>query len=172
MPTPGDPTVVLDEGGVKITAFVVNHAPVEPAVGYRFDYGGRSAVITGDTVQSPEIERMSKGVDLLVHEALAAHMVLAMREATNKAGRANLSKILGDILDYHATPVQAAESAQTAGAKRLLFYHIVPPLIAPGAQAAFVQGVSDAYDGPTTVGKDGTHIAMPAGSDAIDVRSR
>jgi len=37
-------TVLLDDGGLKITAFQVNHEPVYPAVGYRFDYKGRSVV--------------------------------------------------------------------------------------------------------------------------------
>ena len=31
-----------------ITAFEVNHAPIEPAYAHRFDYKGRSVVITGD----------------------------------------------------------------------------------------------------------------------------
>ena len=36
--------VVVDQDGVKITAFKVDHRPVVPAVGYRFDYKGRSLV--------------------------------------------------------------------------------------------------------------------------------
>jgi len=42
--------VVIDDGGLKVTAFKVNHAPVSPAVGYRFDYKGKSLVISGDTI--------------------------------------------------------------------------------------------------------------------------
>ena len=34
--------VVLDEDGVKVTAFLVDHRPVSPAFGYRVDYHGRS----------------------------------------------------------------------------------------------------------------------------------
>ncbi len=34
----------------------------------------------------------------------------------------------------------------------------------------FVDGVSDVYDGPFTVGVDGTLVEMNAGSDAIEVR--
>jgi ribonuclease Z len=37
-----DSKVVLDEDGLKVTAFLVDHTPVAPAVGYRFDYRGRS----------------------------------------------------------------------------------------------------------------------------------
>ncbi|MBV8361393.1 MAG: MBL fold metallo-hydrolase, partial [Deltaproteobacteria bacterium] len=38
-------TTVLDDKGLRITAFTVDHAPVVPAYGYRFDYKGRSVVI-------------------------------------------------------------------------------------------------------------------------------
>ena len=169
LPEPGKEVVFHEEGDLTITAFRVEHDPIDPAIGYRFDYKGRSAVITGDTIQSAEIERISKDVDLLVHEALAAHMVKRMEDAARAAGMEARAKILFDIQDYHATPVQAAESAQKAGARALLLYHIVPPLIIPGAEAAFLQGVSAAYDGPTYLGRDGLSVSLLAGSDAIDV---
>ena len=47
--------VVFDQDGVRITAFKVDHRPVEPAVGYRFDYKGRSVVASGDTVYSESL---------------------------------------------------------------------------------------------------------------------
>jgi ribonuclease Z len=169
VPEPGKPLVVWEADGVKITAFRVEHEPVEPAVGYRFDYGGRSLVVTGDTIKSKEIERMSQGVDLLVHEALAAHLVELMAAAAREAGAEKRAKILNDILDYHATPVDAAETAEAAGARHLLFYHIVPPLIIPGLDVAFLQGVDDAYSGDVTLGRDGTRVSLPSGSDSIEV---
>ena len=55
----GDQVVVLNDKGLKVTAFRVNHAPIEPAVGYRFDYKGRSIVISGDTVASPSLVTVS-----------------------------------------------------------------------------------------------------------------
>ena len=38
--------VIVDEDGLRITAFEVSHPPIEPAFGYRLDYGGRSVVIS------------------------------------------------------------------------------------------------------------------------------
>lgn len=49
----GEATVIHREGGLTIKAFAVDHAPVAPAVGYRFEYGSRSGVISGDTDVSP-----------------------------------------------------------------------------------------------------------------------
>ncbi|MCH2172061.1 MBL fold metallo-hydrolase [Myxococcota bacterium] len=169
MPTSGQEVVVWDREGVRITAFQVDHQPVEPAVGYRIDYAGRSVVISGDTVRSPELERVAENADLLVHEALAAHLVAIMHATAKEAGMEGRAKVLNDILDYHATPVDAAESASAAGVDHLLFYHVVPPLLVPGLPAAFLQGVSAAYDGDVTLGRDGTRVLLPAGSDDIEV---
>jgi hypothetical protein len=49
----------------KITAFQVNHEPVYPAVRYRFDYKGRSVVISGDTIKWPNVIRHAMNADLL-----------------------------------------------------------------------------------------------------------
>src|ERR671913_752553 len=62
--------VVFDEGGLKVTAFLVDHEPVVPALGYRVDYRGRSVVLSGDTKVSENLIRVARGADVLVHEAI------------------------------------------------------------------------------------------------------
>jgi ribonuclease Z len=168
-PKPDTDLVVWNQNGLVVTAFRVDHDPVDPAVGYRFDYGGRSVVISGDTTKSPVIERMARGSDLLVHEALAPHLVDILTQAAEQNGRSARAKITRDILDYHASPVEAAQTAEASGVGHLLYYHIVPPLLVPGMEAAFVDGVSEAYSGDFTVGTDGTRVSLPSGSDAIEV---
>ena len=168
-PEAGEGVVILDDDGLTITAFRVDHEPVDPAVGYRFDYKDRSLVLSGDTKKSTNLEEFAQGTDLLVHEALSRELVGVMTEGARKAGRANLVKVTTDILDYHASPVEAAESASAAGARHLLFYHIVPPLLLAPMEGIFVEGVSNAYDGPFTVGRDGTFVSLPAGSEEIRV---
>lgn len=172
LPAPSAPIVLHDEDGLRITAFRVDHDPVDPAVGYRFDYGGRSLVISGDTSKSEEIARQATGVDLLVHEALAPHLVAIMNRAARETGRANLEKITRDIPDYHSSPVEAAEIAENAGVKHLLLTHIVPPLPLPGLESVFLRGVDAVYSGPVTLGRDGTTVSLPRDSDAIEVSSR
>jgi ribonuclease Z len=141
-------------------------------VGYRFEYGGRALVISGDTKKSANLEAMARGVDLLVHEALAPQLVLRMNAAATAAGRANLAKITRDILDYHTTPVEAAELASETGAKHLLLHHVVPPLALPGLEQAFLAGVSDAFSGDVTLGRDGTWVTLPSGSRDVEVSTR
>jgi len=171
-PAEGRGEVVIDEGGLKVTAFRVDHTPVDPAVGYRFEYGDRSLVLSGDTIKSENLQRFADGVDLLVHEALAPHLVAVLTRGAEAAGRKNVAKITRDILTYHASPVEAAEVARDAGVGFLLYYHIVPPLPLAPLETAFLEGVDAVYDGPLAVGRDGTTVHLPVGSDAIDVEQR
>ena len=61
--------LVYDHGGVRVTAFRVDHLNIRPAVGYRVDYGGHSVVISGDTRFSENLIRFAKGADCLLHVA-------------------------------------------------------------------------------------------------------
>ena len=165
-PELGQLAVLYDEDDLTIEALAVDHMPINPAVGYRFTYKDRSLLITGDTVKLPNIERFAKGVDLLVHEALAPNLLNIMHDAATKTGNQILAKITHDVLDYHASPVEAAETARDAGVGHLLYYHIVPPLVIPGQEILFLNGAQDIFS-DYTVGQDGTAFSLPAGSDEI-----
>jgi ribonuclease Z len=166
VPEEGQLITVYEQDGLKVEMLVVNHFPVSPAVAYRFNYKGRTTLISGDTNKSANIERFAKGIDLLVHEALAPHLLKAMNKAATAAGQPNMATIFYDVLDYHASPVQAAETARDANVGHLLYYHIVPPLILPGSEAAWLQGVDDIFS-RYTLGQDGTSFSLPAYSTEI-----
>lgn len=164
---PAGRAVVYEDGDLTITALRVEHAPVEPAFGYRIDYKDRSVSISGDTIYHPGFVAASEGVDLMLHEALDPEMVRAMGKQLARRGQANGAKIFEDILDYHASPEDAARAAQEAGAGHLAFYHIVPPLPADMMEAVFLGDVKSQFSGPVTVGKDGMLFSLPAGSDTL-----
>lgn len=172
LPAEGEAPVVFARDGLRVRAFAVDHAPVSPAVGYRFDYKGRSIVVSGDTSRSSNLIRNSQGVDLLVHEALSRKLVGVMNEAARRAGAPLIVKITEDITDYHASPVEAAESAEEAGARFLLFHHVVPPLPLSALESIYAEGVSEAYSGEFEIGVDGTFVSLPANDDAIEVDRR
>jgi ribonuclease Z len=159
--------VIIDDDGVKVTAFLVDHRPVEPAVGYRFDYKGRSLVISGDTLPCDSLRRQAEGVDLLMHEALQPKMVQTLGNAVRMSDRAGAAKITEDIPYYHTFPEEAARIARDAGAKHLVFYHIIPPLPVAALNAAFLGDAERYYDGPITVGVDGMLFSMPSGNGKI-----
>ncbi len=155
--------------GLRVTPFSVDHDPASPALGYRVDYRGRSVVVSGDTVKSDAVARHAHKVDLLVHEALSPELVMIMNDAAEATGNAGMAKIALDILDYHASPVEAAETARDAEVGHLLFYHIVPALPSvPGAEAAWLQGVADVFRAHT-LARDGTVVSLPADSSEIRV---
>ena len=122
-PQQGLSTVIYDELDLKIETFSVNHYPITPAVGYLFTYKGRTALISGDTTKIASVEKFAVNVDLLVHEALAAHLLKAMNEGASAAGNLPRAKIFLDVLNYHATPVEVAEIARDSKARHLLYYH-------------------------------------------------
>ncbi|AJA08842.1 metallo-beta-lactamase family protein [Sphingopyxis fribergensis] len=165
---PAEPTVVYEADGLRVTAFAVDHRPVQPSVGYRFDYKGRSVVVSGDTASSKSLEAASKGADLLIHEALQPKMVKQLAAALDKAGRKQTAQIMRDILDYHASPAQAADSAKVAGVKMLVLSHVVPSMPSPYLNAAFLDGAGPHFDGPIIVGEDGQYFSLPVGSKAIE----
>ena len=51
---------VMKDGNVAVTAAVVNHPPVTPAFGYRFDARDRSIVISGDTARSDSLIELAR----------------------------------------------------------------------------------------------------------------
>ena len=77
-----------------------------------------------------------------------------------------IEKIAIDIPDYHASPVDAAESARDADVGHLVYYHIVPPLIIPGQKTLFLNGAEDIFP-DLTIGADGVSFSLPANSEKI-----
>ncbi|ESZ88864.1 MAG: ribonuclease Z [Blastomonas sp. CACIA14H2] len=163
-----DPLPVYNRGGVKISAFSVKHDPVEPALGYRFVYKGRSVVISGDTAPTSTVARACNGCDVLVHEVLNPAMVGRISESAAARGDRRIAKIMSDIPDYHSSPVAVAGIARKAKARMLVFTHIVPRMPSRLLHPYFLRGVAKAYPGKVVMGEDGMQISLPAGSDRIE----
>ncbi len=167
IPDGEDSMVVLEDGDLTVTAFVVQHPPIEPALGYRFDYRGRSAVISGDTNYSPTLIEAAQGADLLVHDALSTELLMMVSEAARDAGLSTRAQILADVPGYHATAPEAADAAREAGVGALAITHIVPPLPLKGLEAIFLADAEERFDGPLWLARDGDLYSLPAGSDQL-----
>ncbi|MFZ4481710.1 MAG: MBL fold metallo-hydrolase [Rhodoferax sp.] len=168
----GGHVVLLKDADLEISAFNVDHAPVHPSVGYTIRYKGRSTVLSGDTKISAAVQREAAGADLLVHEALSAPLVGLMQEGAAAAGRPNVKKLMADIVDYHTSPEQAAQTGRDAKVRYLLLNHIAPPLPLPDMVKAFLGDAESIFAGPIQVGQDGDFISLPAGSTDIKVSRR
>ena len=161
VPKLGDSRLVWDKNDIKIFAFSVEHSPIEPALGYRIEYKGRVITISGDTKKSAAVEKFAAGADLLLHEALSPKLVGLITKAAAAANNKRLQKITIDILDYHTTPVEAAQIAAAANVKHLAFYHIVPALPLSVLEEVFLEGVREVWSGGLTLGKDGLMFSLP-----------
>ena len=154
-------TVVFDRNGLKVTMFRVLHDPVTPAVGYRFDYRGNVVVVSGDTAKSASVAKQAAGADLLIHEALNRDMMGRVSGIVAKLGNPRLGQMAHDTLNYHTSPVEAAELARDAKVKTLVFTHVVPGPRNAIMRRMFLDGVDDTFDGEVVLGEDGQRFTLP-----------
>lgn len=160
LPTNGKDVVVFEKNGLRVVAIAVDHEPVAPAVGYRFEFGGRSVVISGDTAYSENLARASKGADLLVHEVLEGNTIRTMSGLLRERGIARQSKLALDVLDYHTSPADAVRVARAADVEMLVFTHLVPPVPLFIARQIFFQDLGDKGDLDVVLGEDGMHFRL------------
>ncbi|MGD8832490.1 MAG: MBL fold metallo-hydrolase [Pseudomonadales bacterium] len=159
------PGVILDEDDLRITAFTVDHAPVTPAVGYRFDYRGRSVVISGDSVVTPTLVDAARGADLLLHDAISIPIIQALEKGAKAAGRDRQAKILHDIQEYHAPTSELGDLAEAADVHMLAVYHLVPPPRNFLMKKIFRRDLPD----DAVITEDRMVFELPAGGDRIRV---
>jgi len=158
--------VIINENGLKVTAFRVPHDPVEPALGYRFDFKGRSIVISGDTSYSENLIKNAKDADVLFHEAQANHQLDIMKDAL--ADNKGLVKVLDDIVTYHSTPIEAAQAANLANVDHLMFYHLTPAPRNKMMERMFFRGVNEVRKDWSAT-EDGTMVVLPLDSNEIKI---
>jgi ribonuclease Z len=169
-PDDGTPAPAFEDGALKVTVFAVDHSPIHPAVGYRFDYKGRSLVISGDTVKTQAVIDAARGADLLVHEAQNNDLVKRMHDIAGQLGRTRYAQIFHDIPSYHTTPVEAAEVANAAGVPLLLMYHLTPPPPNSIAERVFLRGVGAVRKDGVALARDGMLIELPLAGGPARIR--
>jgi ribonuclease Z len=133
---------VYDRGGVKVSAFEVDHAPVKPALGYRIDYAGHSVVLSGDTRLSQNLMRHAQAVDLLVHEVFVPK---TLEQAGVSVERAK------SIVAYHTTPEEAGQVFARTKPRLAVYSHVCLPTADAGDLLAATRKT---YSGPLEVGED------------------
>jgi ribonuclease Z len=170
-PTPAkDRTkVFFDDGKLRITAIEVNHAPIEPAYAYRFDYGGRSVVVTGDLKDHPPLTRAARGADVMVSEAISRSMTATLERAAAGAKRSSTAAIMHDVQDYHISPEEAARAANEAGVGLLVFYHLLPAPDGWLMRQLFARGVDAIRPDNWVIASDGSLYTLPLGSREVRV---
>ena len=144
------PGVVYDHGGMKVTAFEVDHS-ISPAFGYRVDVNGRSIVISGDTRYSEALIRNAQGVDLLVHEVVF--------------GLPSLTTEQQFIVDAHTLPDKAAQVFAATKPKLAIYSHVI--LFGLASDDDVMAATRKVYTGRVEMGTDLTVLEI---GDGISIR--
>lgn len=147
---PGDQFTV---GDVTVKVHATDHRPVSPTVGFRFEHDGKVAALAGDTIPCEGLDDLCRGADVYVQTVIREDLVRTL------AGIIPTGQRFLDILDYHSTVQQAAQTAERAGVKTLLLTHFVPPL-QPGQEDEWRAMARDHYAGEIVVGPDLTSVEI------------
>jgi len=141
--------IVMSDARVKVTSTLVHHPPVVPAFAYRFDTSDRSIVISGDTAPSPNLVRLSKGADVLVHSVLYVPAVDRL-----VARVPNAPALKASIIAHQTSVEDAGRIAQEAGVKTLVLSHLVPPDDPEVSEQMWLEAARTHFRGNVIVGKD------------------
>ena len=164
LPKPNGTALAYKAGDLTVTAIRVAHEPISPAFAYRFDYKGRSVVISGDTRKWPPLAEAAKGADVLIHEAQLNAMTRQMSGGLKSMGNDRMSSIMGDTVTYHTEPVEAADLARAAGVKALVLNHLTQAGLPMFSVPAFTKGMDDGGKLDWRLAVDGMTIELPVGS--------
>jgi ribonuclease BN (tRNA processing enzyme) len=140
------PVVVVDDGGVRVTAIAVTHGHVMPALAYRFDTPDGSVVFSGDTTVNDDLIALAQEADILLH-CVADLSYLERHETTG----AELKRMAG----LHTDVTQVGGVAERARVNELILTHYLPA--EPGAisEAEWAARAATTFSGTTTAGRDG-----------------
>lgn len=158
--------VLIDDGDLKITAFSVSHDPVDPALGYRIDYKGRSVSISGDTIYDENLVTNSKDVDILFHESMSLELLDIINKLAKQVGNTVAEIVTIDILDYHTPILDVVKAAKEANVRHLIFYHHLPAPRNQIMEDIMYRNVDDIID-DWTASHDGTRVILPVDSSEI-----
>src|SRR5262249_37861383 len=142
LPTEITEGTIFDQDGVRVSAFEVDHfAEKLPAYGYRIDYHGHSAVLSGDTTFNENLIEHARGADLIVPEVTAA-----------SGSAAENAEQLKRISANPTTPEQAGVVFSRTQPKLAVYNHL---LLFGGAKPEdLIPATRKNYSGPLLVGED------------------
>jgi ribonuclease BN (tRNA processing enzyme) len=149
------PVTFYEDDLVRVSATLVQHAPVFPALAYRFDTDDGSVVFSGDTAPSDNLVELAAGADVLVHEVMDRQ---AVESAFPPPRTEAVEALVRHTLDAHTTIEDVGPTAERAGAGTLVLNHLVPASTPDDRWLAAQNG----YSGRLVVGHDLEQIGIGA----------
>lgn len=136
----------LEIGPLRVRAAALPGGPA-PALAYRFEADGRSAVVAAAGWGEEALVALAEGAGLLVQEALYGASVEAAREAG-----AERPAVIEREAEHHPTLAEAASLAERAGVRTLVLTRLRPP---PVFDFRYTWVTEEHFDGGVVIADDG-----------------
>jgi ribonuclease Z len=143
--SPGD-TFTL--GTMSVSVHQTMHAPVEPTIGFRVEREGKVVALAGDTIPCAGLDELTTDADVYVQTVIRDDLVKLVPVQR-----------LQDILDYHSSVEQAAQTAANNGVTTLLMTHYVPAP-QPEQYDEWIAIAAEHFDGEIVMGDDLTTVTV------------
>lgn len=118
-----EPFTFFEDDRVRVSAILVNHAPVFPALAYRFDTDDGSIVFSGDTGRNPNVVKLARDADVLVHEVIDKAWVSSLFPEPRTTEQESM---YNHLINAHTLTEDVGEIAERANVATLVLSHIVP----------------------------------------------
>jgi ribonuclease BN (tRNA processing enzyme) len=142
-------------GAVSVTTLRVDHPPVIECYALRFESGAKSIVFSSDTCYFPPLADFARGATILVHEAMLIEGIENLARRTPAAKR-----LREHLLASHTSARDAGRIASAATVRSLVLNHLVPADDSAFGEVDWLREVSEAWQGPTIIGKDGLTLSI------------
>ena len=147
---------VIQDDNVKVSAIIVEHPPVKPALAYRFDFKDRSIAFSGDTAPLAAVAKMAKGADVLVHETMyVPALEKAIKDRIAKGWPVTFEAVMAHAKADHTPSEDVGRIAQEAGVKTLVLSHLIPTIDSISiSDDTWREPVAKYFKGEIIVGQD------------------
>jgi ribonuclease BN (tRNA processing enzyme) len=142
------PGTVYQDGNLKVSAFAVEHGSWREAYGYKFEAGGKTIVISGDTRPTKSVVEACHGCDVLIHEVYSGYGGTAQKSP---------EEWMKYMAAFHTSAEELGILATQAKAKMLVVTHFV--VMGSSNEAEMVKLVRKGFAGPVVVARDLVVIA-------------
>ena len=127
---------MTQDDNVKVSAILVEHPPVKPALGYRFDFKDRSIAFSGDTAPLEAVAKMAERAPTCtsqrmcsVHETMYVPAVEKYIKGQIAKGRpVKFEAFMAHMKADHTPSEDVGRIAQEAGVKTLVLSHLTPAI--------------------------------------------
>lgn len=151
-----DPFPVMENEDIKVTAILVPHGPVFPALAYRIESDDGVVVFSGDTTRTPNVPKLATGSDILVHEAYHRDAIAAIGYPP---------AVVEHIGAVHTEVGELGAVGAESDARHIVISHLSPADPAALSDAAWRKAADRGarkagYRGRITLGQDLAHFPV------------